>query len=84
MGGGGVGQRGAASFSCMRNPLFRLAGQVEAGRTRGPRGVSAPVKEPRVICHRSRAMESRVAEVAGVVVVEDRAAIESSKQVLDH
>lgn len=33
--------------SSMRNPLFEDTGQAAAGRTRGPRGVSAPVKEPR-------------------------------------
>lgn len=47
--------------SSMRNPLFKQTGQAAAARTRGPCGVSAPVKEPRVICHQPQATERRVA-----------------------
>lgn len=51
--------------SSRRNPLLKQAGQAAAARTRGPHGVSAPVKEPRVICHQPQATERRVARGGG-------------------
>lgn len=62
----------------MRNPLFRQTGQAAARRNRAPTGVSGPVKEPRVICHRAGEEGGGGGGCAG------QAAIESSRGVSDH
>lgn len=66
----------------MRNPLFRQTGQAAAGRNRAPTGVSGPVKEPRVICH--RAGEEGGGGGGGGGGGAGQAAIESSRRVSDH